>query len=155
MFRAQTDRQSNPKRGDPGFRHNVLKGLSLRPTAISARWFYGPEGSALVEAITQLPEYYPTRIERSVLLSGMGDIAALAEPGRIVVEFGSDSSAKTLILPSEMCPEAYVPIDISGEFLGESVQVLSRLFPGLPTYCRRRSTEILGSASSRALRSGT
>jgi uncharacterized SAM-dependent methyltransferase len=114
-----------------------------------------PKGRRSSRRLPNCPSTILPGSSKSVLLSGMGDIAALAEPGRIVVEFGSDSSAKTPILPSEMCPEAYVPIDISGEFLGESVQVLSRLFPGLPTYCRRRSTEILGSASSRALRSGT
>ena len=49
---------------DPAFRADVLAGLERRPRAIPARWFYDRRGSELFEAITDLPEYYPTRTER-------------------------------------------------------------------------------------------
>ncbi|MGK6317879.1 L-histidine N(alpha)-methyltransferase, partial [Neorhizobium sp. DT-125] len=48
---------------DPNFRADVLNGLAAHPRAIPARWFYDRRGSELFEAITRLPEYYPTRTE--------------------------------------------------------------------------------------------
>jgi hypothetical protein len=69
MLRGQTDLQSKPGRVDQAFRHDVVKGLSMRPGATPARWLYDRKGSALFEAISELPEYYPARIERSVLIS--------------------------------------------------------------------------------------
>jgi L-histidine Nalpha-methyltransferase len=119
---------------DPAFRRDVLNGLDARPRAIPPRWFYDRTGSQLFEAITALPEYYLTRTERSLLSSAAGEIAALVGPGRAVVEFGSGSSAKTPILLSAAKPGAYVPIDISGEFLWESAARLGERFPGLPVH---------------------
>jgi len=116
------------------FRYDVMEGLSLAPKAIPARWLYDRRGSALFEAITLLPEYYPTRTERSILASAVSEISALAGPGRAVVEFGSGSSTKTRLLLTETEPSAYVPIDISGEFLREVATGLSHAFPGLPIY---------------------
>jgi dimethylhistidine N-methyltransferase len=112
----------------------VLKGLSVKPRAIPARWLYDRRGSALFDAITALPEYYPTRAERSILCSAIKEIAASTGPGRAIVEFGSGSSAKTPILLSEVDPVAYVPIDISGAYLKESAAALSRQFPELPIF---------------------
>ncbi|MCP3411230.1 L-histidine N(alpha)-methyltransferase [Bradyrhizobium sp. CCGB01] len=116
------------------FRYDVMEGLGLASKAIPARWLYDRRGSALFEAITLLPEYYPTRTERSILASAVSEISALAGPGRAVVEFGSGSSAKTRLLLTETEPSAYVPIDISGEFLREVATGLSHAFPGLPIY---------------------
>lgn len=134
MLRCQNNRQSHLQHVDPAFRDDVLRGLSAEPRAIPARWLYDSRGSALFEAITALPEYYPTRIERSILSSAIGEIAALTGPNRAVVEFGSGSSAKTPILLSQASPVAYVPIDISGEFLRDAAAVLSGKFPKLPIY---------------------
>jgi L-histidine N-alpha-methyltransferase len=119
---------------DPAFRDDVLNGLDLRPRAIPARWFYNRRGSELFEAITALPEYYATRAERSILSNAVGEIAALVGPGRAIVEFGSGSSAKTPILLCAVAPSAYMPIDISGEFLRASASSLRRAFPALPIY---------------------
>ncbi|MCP3402750.1 L-histidine N(alpha)-methyltransferase [Bradyrhizobium sp. CCGB20] len=116
------------------FRYDVMEGLGLASKAIPARWLYDHRGSALFEAITLLPEYYPTRTERSILASAVSEISALAGPGRAVVEFGSGSSVKTRLLLAETEPSAYVPIDISGEFLREVATGLSHAFPGLPIY---------------------
>jgi len=98
MLRSQTERQLNHNEVDAAFRADVLKGLSVKPRAIPARWLYDRRGSALFDAITALPEYYPTRTERSILSSAIKEIAALTGPGRAIVEFGSGSSAKTPIL---------------------------------------------------------
>ena len=119
---------------DPAFLHDVLDGLGARPRTIPPRWFYDRAGSELFEAITGLPEYYLTRTERSLLFEVAGEIAAHTGPGRTVVEFGSGSSAKTPILLSAVNPAAYVPIDISGDFLSESAARLSKQFIGLPVH---------------------
>ncbi|WP_242184081.1 L-histidine N(alpha)-methyltransferase [Sphingomonas sp. CARO-RG-8B-R24-01] len=116
---------------DPAFRNDVLRGFALRPRAIPARWFYDRRGSELFEQITDLPEYYPTRTETAILRACCGDVARIAGKGRAVVEFGSGSSTKTPILLEAVDPAAYVPIDISGDFLRESSAVLADAFPGL------------------------
>ncbi|HEX8420255.1 MAG TPA: L-histidine N(alpha)-methyltransferase, partial [Sphingomonas sp.] len=116
---------------DPLFRADVLAGLSMVPRAIPARWFYDRRGSELFEEITDLPEYYPSRTERAILETASPQVATIAGSGRAVVEFGSGSSIKTPILLRSVAPNAYVPIDISGEFLRESSRVLSEQFPDL------------------------
>lgn len=117
---------------DPAFRADVLRGFETRPRAIPARWFYDRRGSELFEAITELPEYYPTRTETEILRRACPEVATLAGEGRAVVEFGSGSSTKTPILLRSVNPAAYVPIDISGDFLRESSAGLAAAFPGLP-----------------------
>jgi L-histidine Nalpha-methyltransferase len=119
---------------DPQFRRDVLSGLLARPRTIPPRWFYDRSGSELFEAITALPEYYVTRTERSLLSHAAREVAALTGPERVVVEFGSGSSAKTPMLLSAVDPAVYVPIDISREFLWESARRLSKLFPSLPIH---------------------
>ena len=116
---------------DPAFRADVLHGLAVRPRAIPARWFYDRRGSELFEAITDLPEYYPTRIERAILEDCVREVRDLIGTARAVVEFGSGSSTKTPILLSAVEPAAYVPVDISGDFLRESSKTLAARFPGL------------------------
>lgn len=116
---------------DPAFRADVLAGLERRPRAIPARWFYDRRGSELFEAITDLPEYYPTRTEIGILERVCPEVRALVGEGRAVVEFGSGSSTKTPILLRAVAPSAYVPIDISGDFLRHSSRTLSAQFPDL------------------------
>ncbi|MET4115456.1 L-histidine N-alpha-methyltransferase [Bradyrhizobium sp. JR1.5] len=134
MLQLQNEMRSAVADLTAAFRYDIMEGLSLAPKAIPARWLYDRRGSALFEAITLLPEYYPTRTERSIIASAVSEIAALAGPGRAVVEFGSGSSAKTRLLLAETKPSAYVPIDISGEFLRQVAAGLSHAFPGLPIY---------------------
>jgi dimethylhistidine N-methyltransferase len=119
---------------DPAFRDDVLAGLAAPIPAVPARWLYDRRGSELFEQITQLPEYYPTRIETALLQRYSRSVAEMAGRGDAVVEFGSGSSAKTPILIEAVQPSAYVPIDISGEFLRESVAALKKQFPLLPVY---------------------
>ena len=116
---------------DPQFRADVLNGLERRPRAIPARWFYDRRGSELFEQITDLPEYYPTRTETSILAGMAGELAALVPAGAALVEFGSGSSTKTPLVLDAIGPSAYVPIDISGEFLRDSSRVLSAAYPDL------------------------
>jgi dimethylhistidine N-methyltransferase len=119
---------------DPAFRADVLAGLAAPVPAVPARWLYDRRGSELFEAITRLPEYYPTRTETAMLERHSADFAAMFAPGAVVVEFGSGSSTKTPILLRAVGPAAYVPIDISGDFLRDSAEALQREFPGLPIH---------------------
>lgn len=124
---------------DPGeiraaFLADVLQGLSEPQKAVLARWFYDKTGSRLFEDITRLPEYYPTRAESEILTSRRTELAALVAPGCAVVEFGSGSSVKTPLLLEAIAPAAYVPLDISGDFLRASADELAAKFPGLPVH---------------------
>jgi len=119
---------------DTAFRADVLDGLSQSQKAIPARWFYDDAGSQLFEEITQLPEYYPTRAETEILQACGDEFAARIGKGRAVVEFGSGSSVKTPLLLNAIDPAAYVPLDISGDFLRASAKQLGAQFPGLPVH---------------------
>lgn len=119
---------------DPAFRQDVLVGLRERPRAIPARWFYDHYGSELFEAITRLPEYYPTSVETAILARHATDIAQIAGPERAIIEFGAGSATKTPLLLAAATPSAYVPIDISGAFLRASAINLARQYPDLAVY---------------------
>jgi L-histidine N-alpha-methyltransferase len=119
---------------DSAFRADVLAGLCAPIPAVSARWLYDRRGSELFEQITQLPEYYPTRTETAMLERHSGDFARLSAKGAGVVEFGSGSSAKTPILLRAIRPAAYVPIDISGDFLRDSARALAAEFPQIAVH---------------------
>src|SRR5436190_1065250 len=110
---------------DPAFRADVLAGLAAPVPAVPARWLYDRRGSELFEQITRLAEYYPTRTETAMLERHSADFARLSAKGAAVVEFGSGSSAKTPILLRAIRPAAYVPIDISGDFLRESADAVA------------------------------
>lgn len=114
-----------------GFCLSVLQGLALAQKAIPARFFYDRRGSELFEQITRLPEYYPTRTEIALLKAHATDIAHLTGKRRPVVEFGSGSSTKTPIVLAALEPTAYVPIDISGDFLEASAADLGAAYPDL------------------------
>lgn len=117
---------------DPAFRRDILAGLSRKPKATPPLWFYDRRGSELFEAITDLPEYYPTRTETTLLKRHGTDFAEAVGSGRAVIEFGAGSARKTPHLLRAIQPAAYVPIDISGDFLHASSQALATAFPGLP-----------------------
>ncbi|QCB37603.1 L-histidine N(alpha)-methyltransferase [Sphingobium sp. PAMC28499] len=117
---------------DPAFRRDILAGLARSPKATPPIWFYDRRGSELFEDITDLPEYYPTRTETALLAGHGNDFAAAIGAGRAVVEFGAGSARKTPHLLRAINPAAYVPIDISGDFLRTSSAELASAFPGLP-----------------------
>ncbi|KAB2942352.1 MAG: L-histidine N(alpha)-methyltransferase [Hyphomicrobium sp.] len=110
----------------------LVTGLSAHQKFIPCRFFYDAAGSALFERITELPEYYPTRTEMRILREYAADMAALASPGAVLIEFGSGSSLKTELLLAEMqALHAYVPIDISGAALGAAQARIATRFPAL------------------------
>lgn len=140
------------------FERDVIEGLSRPQKSIPPTWLYDRRGSELFEQITTLPEYYPTRTEVCILERCVEAIAAEAGPGAAVVELGSGSSRKTpLLLGALESPALYVPIDISADFLAESVRPLHERFPRLAIeplaadFTALRALPVLASAPGRRL----
>ena len=111
------------------FRDDVLAGLAAPVPAIPARWLYDRRGSELFDEITRLPSYYPTRTETAIFHSSMAEVAKFVPKGAVVVEFGAGSQTKTPILLEAIQPAAYVPVDISGDYLEHSAAELQQRFP--------------------------
>lgn len=121
------------ERLEPGsFAAEVLTGLTAIPKRIPPKFFYDTAGSDLFERITELPEYYPTRCELDILQTHSPDIAEAIPAGAALIEFGSGSSRKTrLLLGAARNLAAYVPVDISAEFLKQQAQALRAEYPGV------------------------
>ena len=113
------------------FRDDVLAGLRAPIPAVPARWLYDHRGSELFDEITRLPSYYPTRTETGIFHDIMPDVAARVPKGAVVVEFGAGSATKTPILLEAVAPAAYVPVDISGDYLEQSASDLQARFPAI------------------------
>ncbi|MEV5333257.1 L-histidine N(alpha)-methyltransferase [Streptomyces werraensis] len=112
-------------------RADVRAGLTGSPKTLPPKWFYDARGSELFEEITALPEYYPTRAEREILLARSGEIAA-ASGARTLVELGSGSSEKTRHLIAALDGlHTYVPVDVSESALAGAGQALAAERPGL------------------------
>lgn len=116
-------------------RRDVRAGLLAEPKELAPKYFYDDHGSQLFERITELPEYYPTRAERAILVERASDIVAAAGAPRTLVELGSGSAAKTRHLLDAMrdagCLHTYVPVDISEEITHETAASLVDEYPGL------------------------
>jgi len=120
--------------GAESFRDSVRAGLERRRKSIPCRFLYDARGSALFEAICELPEYYLTRTETAILDECADEIAALMEAKCQLVEFGSGASRKVRrLLHTLEAPAAYVAIDISREQLRAATEQLAADFPGLET----------------------
>jgi dimethylhistidine N-methyltransferase len=114
------------------FRADVLAGLNCSPKAIPSKYFYDERGSALFDRICELPEYYLTRTELSIMRRYVDEMAEALRPGCLLVEYGSGSSVKTpILLEALRQPAGYVPVDISREHLHSSANALARRFPRL------------------------
>lgn len=117
---------------EESFEEAFLAGMKAREKALPCRFLYDAQGSALFEAITKLPEYYPTRTEIGILKDHAGDIAALIGPNAALVELGSGSSLKTDILLRRMiAPAVYMPVDVSREHLRAAATRVAGDYPGL------------------------
>jgi L-histidine Nalpha-methyltransferase len=118
-------------------RADALAGLTATPKSLPPKWFYDAQGSALFEKITELPEYYPTRAERSILSAAAAEIAGLSR-ARVLVELGSGSSEKTRLLLSALRAagtlRAYVPVDVSESALVGAEEALAVEYPGLAVH---------------------
>ena len=115
-------------------RADVREGLTGSPKTLPPKWFYDAHGSELFEEITALPEYYPTRAEREILLARAGEIAA-ASGARTLVELGSGSSEKTRHLLDALTGlHTYVPVDVSESALTLAGRALAADRPGLDVH---------------------
>jgi dimethylhistidine N-methyltransferase len=116
------------------FRADVLAGLSAPIPAIPARWLYDSRGSELFDEITRLPSYYPTRTETELLREIMPQVRNRVPANIAVVEFGAGSQTKTPILLEAIRPAAFVPVDISGDYLELAAAGIDDAFHALPVY---------------------
>ncbi|MET0669764.1 MAG: L-histidine N(alpha)-methyltransferase [Xanthobacteraceae bacterium] len=114
------------------FAADAVAGLTAMPKRLPPKYFYDVAGSELFERITTLPEYYPTRCELGILRDHAVDIAALIPQGAALIEFGSGASVKTrIVLGAAKGLAAYVPVDISADFLERQAVELRKEYPGV------------------------
>jgi L-histidine Nalpha-methyltransferase len=118
-------------------RTDVRRGLTSAPKWLAPKYFYDARGSELFERITRLPEYYPTRTERSILADHAADVADLTK-ARSLVELGSGSSEKTHLLLGALRSvgslESYVPVDVSADAIEWAVPGIVDRYPGLAVH---------------------
>src|SRR5437868_4014425 len=112
------------------FADHVIAGLGDDPKWLSAKYFYDASGSELFEQITELPEYYPTRTELKILRDHACAMSGYIPLSAALVEFGTGSSRKARIV-IDAAPQlaAYVPVDISAEFLAQEAAAVRRDVP--------------------------
>lgn len=130
--RRQLSPQATPEHA--AFEADAISGLMTNPKRIAPKYFYDAEGSRLFEEITRQPEYYPTRTEIGILKTRAGEIARVIPPGGALVEFGSGACAKVAIVIEAAALSAYVPVDISGEFLERQAARLAAAYPRLAVH---------------------
>lgn len=127
----QMTRTLDENAAEAALRTDVLSGLTRFPKELPPKWFYDARGSELFEEITRLPEYYPTRAEREILLERAQEIASVSG-ARTLVELGSGSSEKTRHLIEAMpALETYVPVDVSESALTGAAESLLAEHPRL------------------------
>ncbi|GAA3018963.1 L-histidine N(alpha)-methyltransferase [Streptomyces fulvorobeus] len=119
---------------DAALRADVLSGMNRQPKSLPPKWFYDAHGSELFEEITRLPEYYPTRAEREILVSRAARIAQVSG-ARTLVELGSGSSEKTRhLLDALPGLRTYVPVDVSESALKGAADLLLAERPDLSVH---------------------
>jgi dimethylhistidine N-methyltransferase len=117
---------------DPLFRADVLAGLARPRKRLPSKYFYDAAGSRLFDAITRLPEYYPTRTELGILADHAAAMAARCGPGCVLLELGAGSLTKVRFLLDRLDrPAGYVPLDVSGEHLRAAAAALAADYPRL------------------------
>ena len=131
---VRIDRYLTPADLAASLREDVRAGLTASPKVLPPKYFYDGRGSALFEDITRLPDYYPTRAERSILAARADDVADLTK-ARTLVELGSGSSEKTHLLLRALrgvgSLETYVPVDVSVDAVEGALPDLVEAYPGL------------------------
>src|SRR3954469_11919635 len=116
------------------FAGDVIEGLTQQPKQLPPKYFYDAAGSELFEQITRLPEYYPTRTELGILRDRGAEIWGILGEGAALVEFGAGATTKVRLLLDSCKFDAYVPVDISGDFLHAQAHALGKDFPTLDIY---------------------
>jgi L-histidine Nalpha-methyltransferase len=109
----------------------LTQGLLANAAHTSPKYLYDALGSRLFEAITELPEYYPTRTEAAIFAKYAPAMARAIGQGCTLIDLGAGNCEKAAKLFPAFSPAQYVPIDISVEFLRGAVETLQRQFPTL------------------------
>jgi len=118
-------------------RRDVAQGLQATPKTLPSKYFYDEEGSALFDAITRLPEYYPTRTERGILVARAGEIAARSGADTLI-ELGSGTSEKTRLLLDAFhrrgALRRFVPFDVDEATLRAAAAAVAVEYPGVAVH---------------------
>jgi L-histidine N-alpha-methyltransferase len=116
---------------------DVLDGLTRPFKELPPKHFYDARGAQLFDQICELPEYYPTRAERSILLERAGEIAKITGAHELV-ELGSGTAAKTRVLLDALAEagtlERYVPMDVTEQMVRDCAEQLTEEYPGLQVH---------------------
>jgi len=114
------------------FRDEVILGLGKTPKQLPCKFFYDSQGSELFSQICELEEYYPTRTELSIFQRYKDEIRNLIGEKALVIEYGSGGSQKIRMLLNMLDnPLAYMPIDISKDYLFADANKLAKDYPEL------------------------
>jgi L-histidine N-alpha-methyltransferase len=113
-------------------RAELAAGLGASPAHIAPKFFYDALGSRLFDAITELPEYYPTRTEAAIFAAHGQAMAACVAPASLLIDLGAGSCAKAAGLFPVLQPAAYVAIDISVDYLRGALGALQQRHAALP-----------------------
>jgi L-histidine N-alpha-methyltransferase len=134
MTEPVVDVHLTPEDAARALRAEARAGLTATPKWVSPKWFYDAVGSELFEDITRLPEYYPTRAEREILISRSAEIASTTD-AHSLVELGSGSSEKTRLLLDALRDHGtlkeFVPLDVSTSALTEAANAIIADYPAL------------------------
>jgi dimethylhistidine N-methyltransferase len=129
---ANTPRLLQIGREDPAaIRAELLAGLTAPAATIAPKYLYDPLGSRLFAAITELPEYYPTRTEVAIFSRNLRSMVEVLGPVSTLVDLGAGNCEKAARLFSAFRVRRYVAVDISASFLRESLEHLQRQHPAL------------------------
>lgn len=112
----------------------VVDGFSQPTKSIAPKFFYDEKGSQLFTQICEQPEYYLPEVEKTLLMQNADEIAELVGKDRILLEPGAGNLYKVRLLLDALQPSAYVPMDISGEYLQWASEQLAQDFSWLPIH---------------------
>lgn len=154
----------DPESDRQEFLSDVIRGLTGEKKTLPSKYIYDRRGSELFDEICELEEYYPTRTELAIMRRHVEEMVAVIGPRCLLIEYGSGSSLKTkLLLDHLQNPAAYVPVDISRDYLLGTAESLCRDYPNVeilpvcadftepfelprsPNPCRRRVVYFPGS----------
>ena len=121
--------ESNPSHANVAVLAELDAGLRADAASISPKFLYDALGSRLFEAICELPEYYPTRTEAAIFARHGHEMARAIGPGATLIDLGAGNCAKAASLFPLLHPAQYVAVDISVDFLRESIERLQQRFP--------------------------
>jgi len=112
-------------------REELLRGLLAPAAHCSPKYLYDALGSRLFEAITELPEYYPTRTEAAIFRAHGADMAVCLPPACTLVDLGAGNCGKAASLFAQFAPRRYVAVDIAVDFLRGALENVQRQHPTL------------------------